>query len=137
MNIIQKNKLAVTLSVASIPMLAIYFIFLNEPTIFRDLFYFTIIYVITSINMLEVRKYKIDKADKFAMLISAIFWLICLILIYIMAFSDSFVEYLNKCSSNKWGLVGAFLVLFSLIAIRIKLYTNDRKRKRQNNHSIG
>jgi hypothetical protein len=104
-------------------MLAIMFytLFMNEKSVFRDLFFFSFQFGYGSILAFYLWKIEILKKTRVIYFFAFIFNLLYLILIYGIYFIKGAEEYFNNMISEKLGLLTGTLIFFILVILRISI----------------
>lgn len=100
-------------------MLAIMFytLFMNNETVFRDLFFFSSTFIIIGILFLSRYHLSFLRKQKIIYFFASIFAFSFLILIYAIYMIGGVDEYFNNIVSEKLGAVAGFLIFFLLLFI--------------------
>lgn len=100
-----------------------YTLFMNKPSVFRDLFFFTLQFGLSALLSLQLYRNEFFKKIKIIYLFSFIFQILYTVIIYCIYLIEGAKEYFNSNASDKWGLiVGStlFVILFLIGLFTVK-----------------
>ena len=105
----------------------IYALFMNKATVFRDLFFFTVVFSMMGILFVDKYKSSFLKKQKTIYLFSSIFTFLFLLLIYSIYLIGGAEEYFNNTASDKLGAVLGFIIFFCILGIKLIVIKNERQ----------